>query len=219
MLKAVFFDFDGTIFHIERLHWASVGAVVKEHTGAAIDEDEHRAYVGLPYMDRIEHMLAMRGIADDALVVKLEKKARTLTKENLDHDAMLVPGVRQMITKLHADGIRLAVVSSATRKRIETDLAAVDLLTYFETITAVEDVQCKKPHPEPYEKTLHTLELEAKNVVAFEDSPPGTESAQLAGIPVIALKTTFDENDLGRAQKTIHDFTEITIDDIRAQLA
>jgi HAD superfamily hydrolase (TIGR01509 family) len=214
MLKAVFFDFDGTIFHIERLHWASVGNVVEKHTGSPIEEDEHRAYVGLPYMDRIEHMLAMRGIADEDLVVELEKEARQATKKNVDHEAMLVPGVKQLINQLKEKSIRLAVVSSASRKRIEHDLALVNLLDSFETITPRDDVQCHKPHPEPYETTLHKLELDAKNVVAFEDSPPGTESAQLAGIPVIALKTTFEEQDLSRAQKTIHDFTEITIEDI-----
>lgn len=214
-LKSVFFDFDGTIFHVERVHHLSVRTVMEDHTGETIDEDELRAYVGLPYTDRIEHMLAMRGVADDGLVASLEKKARVIMRQNTNLEAMLVPGVRECIMQLQQENIQLAVVSSATGSRIRADLKAVDLLKYFATITSLDDVQCRKPHPEPYETTLHYFGLDAKNVVAFEDSPPGIESAQLAGIPVIALKTTFEEHDLGRAQKTIHDFTEITVGEIQ----
>ena len=212
-LRCVFLDFDGTIFHSERVHQMATSRVIEEYTGEKVDIDELRAYVGLPYYDRLEHMLAMRGVADEELLEGLEKKATTILEEHLDLKHMLVPGVVELIHALAQAEIKLAVVSSSPRARIETDLRAVGLLEYIQKITAVEDVTCRKPHPEPYEKTLEYFGVTAREVIAFEDSPTGVESATLAGIPVIALLTTFEEVDLARAQKTIHDYTELDITD------
>lgn len=205
-----FFDFDGTIFHNERVHQLAMKTVMEEYGNAPVDPDELRAYVGLPYRDRLEHMLAMRGIADDAVLTTLEQQAQRFLETHLDLEHMLVPGIRPLITALKKSGVALAVVSSSPRERIETDLDAVGILSFFDHITAVEDVVCRKPHPEPYEKTLAFFGALAKDVIAFEDAPPGIESAMLAGISVIALSTTFEEPDLVHAKKVIPDYTHLT---------
>lgn len=214
MLKSVFFDFDGTLFHTEQVHQYAIQTVVENTLNQKMDVDELRAYVGLPYRDRLEHILAMRGIADDDLITELEKKATTLAQERQEKEALLVPGIRPLLEKLQKNNIQIAIVSSGKRSIIEQDLTEVGIEKYIDRITAIEDVVCRKPHPEPYEKTLAFFDVAAKDVIAFEDSPTGIESARLAGIRVIALRTTFGEEDLSFAEKTIQDYTQITLNDL-----
>lgn len=214
MLAGVLFDFDGTIFSNEKFHSTAIKTIFEEYSGGKIDEDELRAYAGLTYVDRLAQICAARGIDDDELIEELEQKARKHFLDNANMHEALVPGVVEIIQSLHGQQIKLGVVSSARHSFIDQHLEAVGLLSFFDTITGRDDVKIKKPHPQPYEKTMEHLGLLPKHTVAFEDSPPGVEAALLAGLPVIALLTTFHEVDLAKADKAIHDYTEITVHDI-----
>jgi HAD superfamily hydrolase (TIGR01509 family) len=217
-LRAALFDFDGTIFQIEILHQAIMKQVIEEYTKTQVDEDELRASVGIPYGDRLTHMLAMRGIDDDKLVEQLTKYAVALLEKQPEQRRALVPGVVAMFDQLRAAGVKMAVVSSATHPRLEKELAETGLRPYFEFVIGRDDVSAHKPHPEPYETALHKLGMQAKETIAFEDSPPGLESAWLAGITVVGLLTTFYAEDLGKASKLIHNFEGLTINDLDALL-
>lgn len=217
-LSAALFDFDGTIFQIEILHQAIMKQVVEEYTNALVDEDELRATVGIPYEDRITHMLAMRGIDDDKVVEQLTQYAITLLSKQPERRRELVPGVVEFLQLLKDSGVRMAVVSSAKHHRLETELSAVGLRDNFEFVLGRDDVSAHKPHPEPYETALHILGVNAKDTVAFEDSPTGIESASLAGITVIGLLTTFYAEDLSKAEKLIRTFEGLRINDIESLL-
>lgn len=213
-LRAALFDFDGTIFQIEIVHQAIVKQVIEEYTNTLVDEDELRAHVGIPYADRFAHMLAMRGIDDDKIVEQLVSYATALLKASPERARAFVPGVVDFFQHLKDNNVRMAVVSSALRGRLEEELTAVGIRGLFEHVIGRDDVSAHKPHPEPYESALHMLRVQAKETVAFEDSPPGVESAYLAGITVVGLLTTFHEEDLSKASKVIHDFRGLTINDI-----
>lgn len=217
-LRGVLFDFDGTIFDTERFGQEAIKTTFENHFQTVVDEDELIAHSGMRYEDRFLQMLAMRGIDDDTLVDILTQNAEEYSTKNHTFASSLVPGVVEFIAALHNAGVRLAVVSASGRERLEQELQAVDLIRYFERITGHEDVTIQKPHPEPYLQTLERMGLGAHETVVFEDSPPGVEAAFLAGIPVVGLLTTFYEQDLLRATKTIRDYTEITIEELNALL-
>lgn len=214
-IRGAFFDFCGTIFNNEQFHTAALHSAFAEHIDSEvfIDDDELRSNVGLSYNDRFANMLAMRGIDDDELLQHMTTHALSHYKKAHKTDA-LVPGVADCIRKLHEAGITLAVVSSASHASIQTDLEEVGLLQYFTSITGGDDVRFRKPHPFPYEKNLEQYGFSPQEVVAFEDSPPGVEAAWLADIPVIGLLTSFTREDLHKASMTIHDYTELSLQDI-----
>ncbi|MFA6475712.1 MAG: HAD family phosphatase [Patescibacteria group bacterium] len=76
----------------------------------------------------------------------------------------------------------LAIVSSSPRAVIEQILRHHRLQEYFSHITALEDIQYPKPHPEPYLNTLKQLHLKPGQAVAMEDSLTGAQSAAAAGV-------------------------------------
>jgi HAD superfamily hydrolase (TIGR01509 family) len=160
------------------------------------------------------HMLAMRGIDDDDVAERLTDEALRLWDAQHEEHHSLVPGISAVLAELKKQNIATAVVSNASHKRIETDLAQVGLREYFSTLVGRDDVSAHKPHPEPYETALRLLNVHAKDCVAFEDSPTGVESAYLAGITVVGLLTTFHAEDLTKAAKLIRDFRGLTIGDL-----
>ncbi len=215
MLSGLCLDFDGTMFHNERVHQLAIRTVMEQYTEEAIDPDELLAYVGLPYYDRLEHMLAMRGIDDEGIIRRLETQARQIMAEKLHPKELLVPGLPEFLNTAKQVGLKIAVVSSALHQRIVADITSVDLIHYIDTIVGVDDVTCRKPHPEPYLKALAALGLAPTETIAFEDSPPGVESAWLADLPVVGLLTNFPAADLGKAQLLIRDYTEVTLQQLQ----
>ena len=70
-------------------------------------------------------------------------------------------------------------------------MKAVGIFDLFDFVTARDDTGTFKPDPFPYLFTTGLLELDVKDCVAIEDSPPGIEAALIAGIPAAAVLTSF----------------------------
>lgn len=217
-LKAVFFDFSGTLFHHEHLHDTVIRQVFSEYSPEVVDEDELRAYMHLPYRDRFIQLLTMRGIDDDALVDQLTERAHAAFEQVSGIQHALLPGAREFMQHLSERGILMAVVSSMPHAVIEENLVAARVREHVSVITGSDDVSIRKPHPEPYEQTLAECGLQAAEVVAFEDTPTGIESARLAGIPVIGLLTTYPAEELHHAVWTIRDYRKLTIETVMTHL-
>lgn len=212
------FDVSGTIFYYEQMFSGILREVVEEYLGTTIDEDELRAYHHLPYGDRVTHVLAMRGIDDDEVIARLTQRAEALHTQKNDPRLTLVPGVDQFMKHVHDEGVNIAIVSSLSHAAIESELTQVDLLHYAHAIVGADDVDARKPHPEPYEKALHTLGISASHAIAFEDSPPGVESAWLAGIPVVGVLTSFSAEELHNTFYTIPDYRGLTLEQVTTHL-
>ena len=61
------------------------------------------------------------------------------------------------------------------------------------------DIEHGKPHPEPFRRGAALLGLEPAACVAVEDAPNGIASALAAGMPVLALPTTYPADELVQA--------------------
>ncbi len=213
-LQAILFDFDGTVIHTERYHKEAIREIWKEHADEHIDDDELRAYTGLTYYERFVHVCAARGIDDDQLIEELEQRAVKRFADYGDLKNIVLPGIQDLLTKLEKQGIIRAIVTSATRERVEDRLKRIHMAEYFEHVTGREDTPISKPHPEPYRWTMEQLHIDPERAVAFEDSPTGIESARLAGLPVVGVLSSFHAQDLEGTVKTIHDYTGLSIEDI-----
>jgi sugar-phosphatase len=66
------------------------------------------------------------------------------------------------------------------------------------------DIENGKPHPEPYLRGAALLGLEPSACVAVEDAPNGITSALAAGMPVLAVPTTYPIAELIHASAQLH---------------
>jgi HAD superfamily hydrolase (TIGR01509 family) len=88
-----------------------------------------------------------------------------------DEQPDLMQGASHLLDYLRESGVRLGIVTSGSRDRVERELARFGLSTSFEALICYEDVFNKKPHPEGLEKALVLLDCSPENCCYVGDTP------------------------------------------------
>ena len=93
------------------------------------------------------------------------------------------------LTEAKRLNLRLAVASSSTHQWVDTHLARLDLIQFFDKIICSDDVPPgrTKPNPDLFLKALEQLQVHASEAIIFEDSPNGVKAANRAGVFVVAI--------------------------------
>lgn len=99
----------------------------------------------------------------------------------------LRPGVRRLILEASAARLPQVIVTTSGRASVRAlaEGAAAGLLDAFGFWICGEDVTCKKPHPEGYQRAIERLDLRPDEVLAIEDSLNGLQAASRAGLPCL----------------------------------
>jgi beta-phosphoglucomutase len=79
------------------------------------------------------------------------------------------------------------VASASDQKWIKRWMSAFELLPYFQSIASGDDVDHNKPAPDVYLFAAAQLGVAPENCLVFEDSLTGVQSAQAAGMTVVAV--------------------------------
>jgi HAD superfamily hydrolase (TIGR01509 family) len=200
---AVLFDFNGVIVDDEEQHRATLESLLAEEGIALTRTQYYDEYLG--WNDRMSFVAAFRQVGRplaparlDALVAEKSRRYEHLIEQSLT----LVPGAAEFIARA-AEWCRLAIVSGALRREIESVLDRTALRRHFELILAAEDVACCKPDPAGYLAALATLHgrrpLATARCVAIEDSLPGLAAARAAGLRCTMLTTSHEPAALAAA--------------------
>ena len=97
-------------------------------------------------------------------------------------------GVARLMLEARAEGLRIGIVTSASRATLKPILRhslGVGLLEEIEVLVCGEDVEHKKPAPDLYLLALARLDLPAGECVAIEDSAMGLAAASAAGVATV----------------------------------
>ena len=100
---------------------------------------------------------------------------------------VLYEPVAAMIEALRGRGLKLAIVSTKYRRRINEILEREALLHGFDVVIGGEDVEQYKPHPQVLFEALERLECSPASVVYVGDSVIDAELAKRAGVPLIVV--------------------------------
>jgi HAD superfamily hydrolase (TIGR01509 family) len=185
MLRALIFDFDGTILDTESADYACWRQIYEDH-GCELKLDLWQRVVGTAYdeFDPYDHLADLSGRTVDRAVIKASHRAQFHPMVN-DQPAM--PGVREVIGEALDSGLQLAVASSSEREWVVRHLECRDLLGCFHAICTASDVKRIKPAPDLYLLALERLGVTPEETLAIEDSVNGMNAALAAGLRVIAV--------------------------------
>jgi len=100
-------------------------------------------------------------------------------------DAPLLPGARELINCLQAEGIPMAIASSTPRMLIEAVVERHQLP--IEVITSGAEAKASKPHPEVFLQAAERLNADPFDCWVFEDSLNGVIAARAASMKVVAV--------------------------------
>lgn len=120
-----------------------------------------------------------------------------------------MPGAPKFVASM-SGVIPIAVASNGRAHDVRGLLERAGMIDLFDAIITIDDVERGKPAPDPYVLAASRLGLPASAVVAFEDSPVGSEAAHAAGCTVIGVNDNL--NITLSADVRLADFHQLSFD-------
>ncbi|PLR75712.1 HAD family hydrolase [Bacillus sp. V3-13] len=184
MIKAIIFDFDGTIIDTESLWYRVFKEVLEEDYGVGLPLEQFAKVIGTTdelLYEYINSQMA-KPIAREELTEKVSKKFTSY------EDVLLLrEGVHEVMDEAKDLGLKIAIASSSHREWIDGFLDKFQLNGYFETIKTKEDVTTVKPDPALYLEAIKELGVKAEEALAIEDSVNGSLAAVKAGLHCVVI--------------------------------
>lgn len=230
LLKALIFDVDGTLADTESAHCAAFNRAFKE-LGLDWHWDE-KLYTELLDIsggkERIKHYwekmrpdvkgLDGRAMQDTITRIHELKTAHYEAAVN-DGAVSLRPGVLALMDEALAEGVQLAIATTTSPVNIAALLRRAmgpDWRHNFVAVGDASNAPLKKPHPQVYQLILQTLQLDATECLALEDSGNGLKAATLAGLATLITPTRYTRHhDFERAMHVVPDLGKVHLADLR----
>lgn len=97
----------------------------------------------------------------------------------------LYPGAKEVLRRLHSEGMQLGLVSTSERAMINAALSNSHVAELFDVIVAAEDTVRHKPDPAPIYKALELLNVDRETAIFVGDSDKDTGAASGAEMPLL----------------------------------
>lgn len=212
---AVIFDFDGVLLDSEPIHYQSYKVILKNFD---IDFDYSTyisRYLGLSdselfptifndYKINIEERILNELISNKVLIYE-----ETLRKNKNIH---FNDGCEELLKYISSNSKKIAICSGSTKFEINAALNFIDdgvLKKYFNHIVSIDEIKEGKPSPLGYLETSKLLKVPSNKCIVIEDSPTGIKAAKSAGMYVVGITTTYNNDKLNNADKIISSLTDL----------
>jgi len=189
--RAVIFDIDGTIVDNMHLHAEAFAVFAGRHGLPPLTQDD-RARLDGRRNSEIFPILFKREVPRDEWIA-YEREKEGLYRELSTGRLSPMKGLLELIDRLRGDRIPMALATSAPRANVVHTLAELDLASAFPVIVRGDEVARGKPAPDVFIEAARRLGVAAAECLVFEDAPMGVEAAKAAGMSVVALTTSFTE--------------------------
>ncbi|RCJ24018.1 hydrolase [Nostoc minutum NIES-26] len=195
--QGVVLDVDGTLVLSNDAHAQAWVEAFKEF-GYEVKFEQVRPLIGMGG-DQIIPQFAP-GLTDEQGQGKqIADKRKKLIINKFASNLVCTNGARQLILKMLSTGLRLIIASSAKSEELSVLLKAaqVDDLLSQEEATTSSDAENSKPAPDIVEAAVSKLNMPPASLVMLGDTPYDIESANNAGVDVIAFRCGgFDDSQL-----------------------
>lgn len=183
-VQAVIFDFDYTLADSSRGAVECINFALAEMQLAEVSAESACRTIGLSLKETFLRLAGPQHIGrSDEFLALFKKRA----DEVMADMTLLYEDVPAVIQTLREKGVRLGIVSTKFRYRIEEILARENLLHHFQVIIGGEDVEEHKPHPQGLIMALELLQCEPSGIAYVGDSLADAEVAERANTPFIAV--------------------------------
>jgi|SRR5579864_2613991 len=214
MLEAVIFDMDGVIVDSHPVHKKAWRKFLESQNRYVSDEDLNFIMEGRRREEILRHFL---GEVSDEELRNLGRQKEQIFREEAD-DVKPIEGLCDFLQKLSQAGIRLAVASSGSGRRVNDILNSLSLRRYFQAVVTGDQVSQGKPDPAIFRLACERVAVQPSEALVFEDSVSGVRAAKSAGMRCIGVANNGVIPILlqAGADHIISDFSGITFDELRS---
>lgn len=186
MIKAVLFDFDGTLMNTNDLIFESYGYAFRQVLGRDVTDEEIHNMYGKP----LYSSLAKYGDKQD----EIYRVYREYNEKNHDRLVKFFDGAAEGVRILHENGYKLAVVTSKREVTLKRGIKLLGLEDCFDVLITPADTDKHKPDPTPVLVACERLGVKPGESVMVGDSVFDLQCGKGAGTKLAAVtySTTFD---------------------------
>lgn len=209
-IKAVIFDFNGTLLWDTKLHDDAFDIFLGKK-GIQLNEQEKKDKIhGRHNEDIFNNIFSFKLSKEDITTSSLEKEQiyRDILSEA---DLPLAPGAIEFFNFLKSQNIPFTIATGSEIDNVDFYFKRYRLDKWFDYSKVVynDGKVLGKPHPQIFEKALELMEVKSSETLIFEDSIPGIQAAENAGAGEIIIVDS-NNNDLSQWNyKKIKNFAEV----------
>lgn len=183
MLQAVIFDMDGVLVDSHAAHKRAWRRLLDSAGRTVTDAEFEFIFDGRKRQDILRYFWGELS-ADE--MHELGRQKELFFREEA---AELKPirGVKEFLTRLGPERLKLAVASAGSNSRVHYVLEQLKLRDYFEAVVSGDEVTSGKPDPAIFRLASVRLGVNADRVVVFEDSVSGVKAAKAAGMKCVGI--------------------------------
>jgi phosphoglycolate phosphatase len=195
-VDAVIFDLDGTLIDSIDIYFAIVeNALQKLHMPAvsrgqilaAAESEDFKWELVLP-----QKVLREKQTIIDEVWAVINEIAPQMFTDNLD----LIRGADHIVEDMASDGLKIGLVTSTQRRYLKIKMQPLKnsgVAGLFDVIITSDDVERRKPAPDPLIACAEQLDLQPINCVYVGDTVTDMKAGKAARMRTIGVLTGFDD--------------------------
>ena len=210
------YDLDGTLLDTAADIMLALNRMLVEYHWRAMNESEVRRMIGRGGQVLVERTAeAQQRVLDSAeLTAMVDRFYHHYGLLEQQHEALAqpYPGVVEGIRRLHAAGLRSAVVTNKQYRFAVELMQRLRLERYLDLIVGGDTCERRKPDPQPLLYACAQLGVDPLHTVSVGDSTNDVQAARTAGIAVVCVTWGYNEGQDPRqlpADAFIDSFSEL----------
>lgn len=183
LIKAVIFDFDGTVADTLPICYYAFQQVFLEYDGRDLTPTQIREMFGPPEAEILERRLANQSDIDGAI----HDYYRHYEDKHTTYTTLSEP-MRRLLVDLREAGFKTGIFTGKGRRSLDISLQKLSLNGLFDVMVAGDDVAKPKPDPEGLHWILAHLGIRPDEVVFLGDSDVDVEAGKRAGVHTVGVQ-------------------------------
>ncbi|MDD4290124.1 MAG: HAD family phosphatase [Patescibacteria group bacterium] len=213
-LKAIIWDFDGTIADTQKMHAKTEVQTLKKY-GIKISEHEiTQRFAGVKLSVIFKTLFDENNITTGYLESR-KIKWKMVDKIISKTAPKFMPGVKKLFRECKKQNIIMAIASSSIKSYLDRAINKMGIQKLFEVVVSGNDVRLGKPNPEIFIKTMKLLKISNKECIVIEDGNAGVIAAQKAKIKCIAVGDHIDKSIIKKTSMYVDSLKKLNLNFIK----
>lgn len=184
-MKYALFDCDGTLMDSMPM-WVNLATDVLRGYGVELPRNIERETASMSHKDAAK-FFADRFLNGEGAEALLQSFSQTLEK-NYGEILALKPTVKEVLEKMYARHIPMAVASSTDENLLELGLQRVGIRSYFSFVQTVDNTGFSKDSDEYFQQAAKRLGCVCEDIIFFDDALYAIERAKKNGLTVVGVQ-------------------------------